>query len=80
MPEGRAANHASAVVTLRPPIAAPLPGASVSLAVIGSPARVSAVTCSGDSFFRMAFCVERRVVEGALPALRELGEKYLSRA
>jgi len=31
-------------------------------------------------FFRMAFCVERRVVEGALPALRELGEKYLSRA
>ncbi len=31
-------------------------------------------------FFRLAFCVERKVVEGALPALRELGEKYLRRA
>ena len=37
MPEGRAANHADSVVTLSPPIAAPLPGASVSRAVIGSP-------------------------------------------
>ena len=56
MPEGRAANHAFSVVTLSPPIAAPLPGASVSLAVMGSPARVSAVTCSAESFFSAAFC------------------------
>ena len=40
MPEGRAANHAFSVVTLRPPIAAPLPGAVVSFAVISSPASV----------------------------------------
>ena len=38
VPLGRAANHAESVVTLRPPIFAPLPGASVSLAVICSPA------------------------------------------
>jgi aspartate aminotransferase len=29
-------------------------------------------------YFRLAFCVERRIVEGALPALQELGRKYLS--
>jgi len=28
-------------------------------------------------YFRLAFCVERRIVEGALPALQELGRKYL---
>ena len=38
VPEGRAANQPLAVTTLRPPIGAPLPGAAVSLAVIGSPA------------------------------------------
>ena len=43
MPLGRAANHADSVVTLRPPIFAPLPGASVSLPVIGSPASVVAL-------------------------------------
>ena len=28
-------------------------------------------------FFRIAYCVERRIVEGALPVLQELGAKYL---
>ena len=41
--------------TLSPPIAAPLPGAAVSFAVIGSPASVVAVTCSGESFASTAF-------------------------
>ena len=56
MPDGRAANHAFFVVTFSPPIAAPLPGAFVSFAVICSPARVSASTWAGESFFRAAFC------------------------
>jgi len=43
------------VVTLSPPIAAPLPGASVSFAVISSPASDVAVTASADSFARAAF-------------------------
>jgi hypothetical protein len=55
VPEGRAANHADSVVTLRPPILAPLPGASVSLAVISSPARVVAVTSSGERAASLAF-------------------------
>jgi len=28
-------------------------------------------------YFRIAFCVERRIVEGSLPAFRELAQKYL---
>ena len=35
---------------------ASLPGARVSLAVIGSPASFDAVTVSGDSFASLAFC------------------------
>lgn len=30
-------------------------------------------------YFRIAFCVERRIVEGALPVFCELGEKYFGR-
>ena len=37
-------------------MAAPLPGAAVSLAVIGSPANSPALTCSGDSLPSTAFC------------------------
>ena len=44
MPDGRAANQPDSVTTFRPPIGAPLPGAVVSIAVIGSPASWSAVT------------------------------------
>jgi len=44
VPEGRAANQALRVQTFRPPMAAPLPGAAVSLAVIGSPASSVALT------------------------------------
>ena len=33
-----------------------LPGARVSLAVIGSPANSAALTASGDSFASSAFC------------------------
>ena len=56
MPDGRAANQPFSVVTLSPPRAAPLPGASVSVAVIGSPASSVAVTCDGDSYASTAFC------------------------
>ena len=51
-----AANQPCSVVTLSPPIGAPLPGAAVRIAVIGSPASVVAVTASGESFARTAFC------------------------
>ena len=47
--EGRAANQPFAVATLSPPIGAPLPGAVVSFAVIGSPASMVAVTASAES-------------------------------
>ena len=30
-------------------------------------------------YFRIAYCVEKRVVEGALPVLQEVGAKYLKR-
>ena len=56
VPDGRAANHAFFVVTLRPPMDAPLPGASVRRPVISSPARVVAATCSGRSLASAAFC------------------------
>ena len=55
MPDGRAANQADSVVTLSPPIAASLPGAEVSFAVIASPASSVAVTASGDSAASAAF-------------------------
>ena len=55
VPEGRAANHPDCVVTFRPPIGAPLPGAVVSLAMIGSPASSLAVTSSGWRWARAAF-------------------------
>ena len=55
MPDGRAANQAFSVVTLRPPIGASLPGAVVSFAVIGSPASSVAVTASGESLPSAAF-------------------------
>ena len=56
MPDGRAANQADSVVTLSPPIAASLPGAVVSSAVIGSPASSVAVTADGSSLASLAFC------------------------
>ena len=56
MPDGRAANQADSVVTLSPPMAAPFPGAVVSLSVIGSPASSVAVTASGASVPSRAFC------------------------
>ena len=56
VPDGRAANHPSAVVTLRPPIEALLPGAFVNFPVIFPPANVSALMSSGDNFPSAAFC------------------------
>jgi hypothetical protein len=56
VPEGRAANQPLAATTFSPPIGASLPGARVSLLVIGSPASVAAVTASGESFSSLAFC------------------------
>ncbi len=56
VPEGRAANQPLSVKTLRPPIGAPLPGARVSLFIIGSPARLAVATASGDNFSSNAFC------------------------
>ena len=45
----------------RPPIEAPLPGAAVRRAVIGSPARVLALTISGDSLDSAAFVRKSRL-------------------
>ena len=56
MPDGRAANQPFSLATLSPPMAAPLPGAAVSVAVIFSPASSVAVTCDGDSLASTAFC------------------------
>ena len=56
VPEGRAANQPLAVTTFSPPIGALFPGARVSLAVIGSPARCDSFTLSGESFCSLAFC------------------------
>ena len=56
---------------MSPPIGALLPGARVSLAVIGSPARSDALTSAGSSFCSRAFCsgvaggVDPRVVRRA---------------
>jgi hypothetical protein len=47
-PEGRAANQPFAVTTFNPPIAAPFPGAVVSIDSIRSPANVSAVISLGN--------------------------------
>src|SRR3954447_10676634 len=47
VPEGRAANQPLRLITFRPPIEAPLAGAFVSLATIGSPASSVPVTRSG---------------------------------
>jgi len=55
VPDGRAANHPSRVTTFSPPMGMPLPGASVKLATIGSPASSEAPTCSGESFSSTAF-------------------------
>ena len=54
MPDGRAANQPFSVTTLSPPMAAPLPGAVVSFAVIGSPASSVAATV-GRQPLRIAF-------------------------
>ena len=56
VPDGRAANQLSLVTTFRPPIFAPLPGASVSLASMSSPASWVAVTSSPDRAANLAFC------------------------
>jgi hypothetical protein len=55
VPLGRAANQPFGETTLRPPMGALLPGAVVSLAVIGSPANSDYFTAAGESFFRMVF-------------------------
>ena len=71
VPDGRAANQPVWATTFRPSIASPFAGARVSLLTIGSPARLVAVTASGDSFLRRAFCsgvagrVDPRVVRRA---------------
>ncbi len=54
--EGRAQNQPSPVTTLTPPIAAPLPGATLRTAVMGSPASVSVPSWACDRFFSTAFC------------------------
>ena len=56
VPDGRAANQPLAVTTFKPPMEASLPGARVSLAVIGSPASFDSLTASGERFCSLAFC------------------------
>jgi hypothetical protein len=76
VPDGRAANQPFSVTTFRPPIGASLPGARVSLAVIGSPASSVAVTCSGESLPSAAFCsrVAGRVDAGVGGLAEALGQ------
>ena len=50
MPDGRAANQPCSATTFRPPIGAPLPGASVTLANRVSQAAQSAVTDASGKF------------------------------
>ena len=56
VPEGRAANQPLAAMTFKPPMGALLPGALVSLAVMGSPASSESLTASGDNLASLAFC------------------------
>ena len=60
VPEGRAANQPLSVTTFSPPIGAPLPGAEVSLAVIGSPARVSVADRFGRQLLQPRLLLRRR--------------------
>src|SRR5216684_679763 len=55
VPDGRAANQPLAATTLSPPIGAPLPGARVSLSVIGSPPSRASFTDSAESLASRAF-------------------------
>ena len=56
VPEGRAANQPLPATTFNPPIGALLAGARVSLAMIGSPAKLDSLTASGDNSRSLAFC------------------------
>jgi hypothetical protein len=56
VPEGRTANQPLRAQTFSPPMSAPLPGAFVSFAVIGSPASWSAASASGRSALSAFFC------------------------
>jgi ASPIC and UnbV len=56
VPDGRAANHPFSVTTFSPPMEARFPGARVSLLRMGSPASSFAITASGVSFSKAAFC------------------------
>src|SRR2546427_10107479 len=76
VPDGRAANHPFAVTIFSPPIAALLPGALVSLAVMGSPASFSSLTASRDSFCRRVFCSD---VAGAIVSAAYGEREYASR-
>jgi len=48
VPDGRTANQPFLAATFKPPMGALLPGALVSLVVIGSPASSSSLMASGD--------------------------------
>lgn len=56
LPEGLAANQPLFATTFSPPIGASFPGALVSVAMIGSPARSDSFTASGESFCNFTFC------------------------
>ena len=76
VPDGRAANQPLAATTLSPPIAALLPGARVSLAVIGSPARSDALTAAGIELLkpRLLFGRRRRVDPRVVRRAEPLGQ------
>ena len=56
VPDGRAANQPLSATTFKPPIGALLPGATVNLLRMGSPARCVVETASGESLPSVAFC------------------------
>ena len=55
VPDGRAANQPFFATTFKPSIGAPFPGARVSFARIGSPAKSVAVTVSGVISLEQSF-------------------------
>ena len=77
MPEGRAANQPLAVATFKPPMAALLPGACVSLAVIGSPASVGRLDWLGRQILQHRFLLRRRGgVDARVVGGAELGGQF----
>ena len=78
VPDGRAANQLSLVVTFRPPILAWLPGASVSLAVMVLAGQLGGLGRVAGELGELGLLFQRgRGVDALVPALAEAGHLIL---